>query len=175
MKPKNPYVTPCIVQAIKAKRAALRRLKKHPTAANKDSFKLARNRVTHLLRKSERAYATPFHRSLRLSPSASTSSDFWHHMKVLQGKVKTSIIPDLFSPDSSLVTTATGKADLLNTFLPRRQFFRVQTRQSRMKRLCLSMTAHSLPSQQLLWKFSMFCGHSMNIRLQASMAFPSAS
>ena len=116
VKPKNPYVTPCIVQAIKAKRAALRRLKKHPTAANKDSFKLARNRVTHLLRKSERAHATSLHRSLRLSPSASTSSDFWHHMKVLQGKVKTSIIPDLFSPDSSLVTTAAGKADLLNTF-----------------------------------------------------------
>ena len=37
-------------------------------------------------------------------------------MKVLQGKVKQSVIPDLITSDSSFVTSAVGKANLLNTF-----------------------------------------------------------
>ena len=54
VKPKNPYVTPEIESEIKAKRAALRRMKKDNTAETQQHFKQLRNRVTHLLRKSER-------------------------------------------------------------------------------------------------------------------------
>ena len=37
-------------------------------------------------------------------------------MKVLQGKVKQTVIPDLVAPDSSIVSSAAEKANLLNSF-----------------------------------------------------------
>ena len=116
LKHKNPFVTTQIAAAIKEKRVCLRRFKKQPSVANRESFKRARNIVTHLLRKSERAHATSLHRSLRLVPCPSTSRDFWHHMKVLQGKLKRPFIPDLVAPDASVEGTAAGKAKLLNDF-----------------------------------------------------------
>ena len=88
IKAKNLFVTPAIENAIKEKRIALRVLKKHPTLANKEVFKRKRNLVTHLLRKSERAHATSLHRSSRLSPSASSSQNFWQYIKIVQGKTK---------------------------------------------------------------------------------------
>ena len=103
LKPKNPYVTPTIVKAIKEKRAAFRLLKKQPSLTNRDDFKRKRNLVTHLLRKSERAHAATLHRSLRLFPSPASSRDFWQHMKLLQGKVKRTVIPDLINPTLSSV------------------------------------------------------------------------
>ena len=114
---KSPFVTATIEKAIKEKRMALRVLKKQPSAANREAFRCKRNLVTHLLRKSERAYATSLHRSTRLSPSPSTSQRFWQHMKTVQGKVKHTIIPDLSDPVSgTTVHDPLNKASLLNSF-----------------------------------------------------------
>ena len=116
-KPKNPYVTPAIAKAIKDKRAAFRLFKKQPSTINREDFKQKRNLVTHLLRKSERAHAATLHRSLRLSPSISSSRDFWQHMKLVQGKVKHTVIPDLIIPASSSVAhLPADKARTLNSF-----------------------------------------------------------
>ena len=110
-------MTPAIASAIKAKRAAFRLFKKHPSSTSREDFKQKRNLVTHLLRKSERAHATTLHRSLRLSPSPASSRDFWQHMKAVQGKVKHTIIPDLAVPASSSVAhTPADKANTLHAF-----------------------------------------------------------
>ena len=117
IKPKNPFVTPVIEAAIKEKRAALRALKKEPTTAHREAFKQSRNRVTHLLRKSERAHATSLYRSKKLHPCSSTSKSFWQHMRVLQGKVKQTAIPDLIKKTTGTIAhTANDKAELLNEF-----------------------------------------------------------
>ena len=84
IKPKNPYVTPEIETAIKAKRFALRKMRKDTTAETQEKFKQLRNRVTHLLRKSERAHATKLFRQARLQPSETASKSFWQHMKEVQ-------------------------------------------------------------------------------------------
>ena len=76
IRPKNPVVTPAIEKAIKEKRAAFRRLKHNPSAANRNAFKLQRNLVTHLLRKAERAHATSLYRAQRLQSSPSTYRNF---------------------------------------------------------------------------------------------------
>lgn len=113
--PKNPFVTPIIEAAIKEKRAALRRLKREPSTTNRDTFKQLRNRVTHLLRKSERAHATSLYRASKLQHSPSNSKNFWSHMKTIQGKVKQTVIPVLVDRNKK-ATTAGEKAKLLNEF-----------------------------------------------------------
>ena len=115
IKPKNPYVTPEIETAIKAKRSALRKLRKDTTAETQDKFKQLRNRVTHLLRKSERAHATKLFRQARLQPSETASKSFWQHMKEVQGKSKQTVIPKLISNDIT-ATTDLEKAEVLNGF-----------------------------------------------------------
>ena len=115
IKPKNPYVTPEIETAIKAKRSALRKMKKDTTAETQDKFKQLRNRVTHLLRKSERAHATELFRQARLQPSETASKSFWQHMKEVQGKSKQTVIPKLISNDVT-ATTDLEKAEVLNGF-----------------------------------------------------------
>ena len=97
IKPKNPYVTPEIETAIEAKRSALRKMRKDTTAETQDKFKQLRNRVTHLLRKSERAHATKLFLQARLQPSETASKSFWQHMKEVQGKSKQTVIPKLIS------------------------------------------------------------------------------
>ena len=73
--------------------------------------------MTHLMRKCERAYATTSYRASQLSPSPSTSQHFWQHMKVVQGKVKHTIIPDLTDTSTSAVARSPlEKASLLNSF-----------------------------------------------------------
>lgn len=117
VKSKNPFVTPGIAAAIKEKRAALRIFKKNATGENRDNFKAKRNLVTHLLRKSERAYATSLLRESRLQSSPSTSKNFWQHMKVVQGKVKKMVIPDLKnSVNKTVARCPAEKAQLLNNF-----------------------------------------------------------
>ena len=120
LKPKNPFVTPAIETAIKDKRAALRRLKRENTETNRETFKKLRNRVTHLLRKSERAHATSLLRTSKLQPSPTSSRNFWHHMKAVQGKVQKTIIPTLTPTDQSKrAETSLEKAELLNDFFCR--------------------------------------------------------
>ena len=85
VKPKNPYVTHEIESDIKAKRAVLRRMKKHNTVETQQHFKQLRNRVTHLLRKSERAHVTSLFPQTRLEPSETATKTFWQHMKQVQG------------------------------------------------------------------------------------------
>ncbi len=117
IKPKNPFVTKPIENAIKEKRAALRKLKKNPSPENREAFKRKRNVVTHLLRKSARAHATSLRRGMTLQPSPTTSQDFWRHVKSIQGKVKRNIIPDLTDPtDNSVARSSVEKASLLNSF-----------------------------------------------------------
>ena len=115
IKPKNPYVTPEIETAIKAKRSALRKMKKDNTAEAQDKFKQLRNRVTHLLRKSERPHATKLFRQTRLQPSETASKFFWQHIKEVQGKSKQTLIPKLISNDNT-ATTDLEKAEVLNGF-----------------------------------------------------------
>ena len=114
IKPKNPYVTPEIETAIKAKRSALRKMR-DTTAETQDKFKQLRNRVTHLLRKSEQAHATKLFRQARLQPSETASKSFWQHMKEVQGKSKQAVIPKLISNDIT-ATTDLEKAEVLNGF-----------------------------------------------------------
>ena len=115
IKPKNPYVTPEIETAIKAKRFALRKMRKDTTAETQEKFMQLRNRVTHLLRKSERAHATKLFRQARLQPSETASKSFWQHMKDVQGKSKQTVIPKLISKDNT-ATTDLEKAEVLNGF-----------------------------------------------------------
>ncbi len=116
-KRKNPCVTPAIEIAIKEKRAALRLMKKHPTDANRDTFKQKRNAVTHLLRKSERSRASTLFRATRLDPSPRSSRNFWEHAKHITGKVKQTVIPDFTNPaNSSRVHLPSDKATLLNEY-----------------------------------------------------------
>ena len=117
IKAKNPFVTSDIEKAIKEKRAALTRLRNHPSPENRDAFKQKRNLVTHLIRKSERAYTTSLRRQASLNSCPTSSQNFWRHMKVVQGKTKSNVVPDLVNPsDGSSAKTASEKADLLNTF-----------------------------------------------------------
>ena len=115
IKPKNPYVTPEIETAIEAKGSALMKMRKDTTTETQDKFKQLRNRVTHLLRKSERAHATKLFRQARLQPSETASKSFWQHMKEVQGSSKQTVIPKLISNDIT-ATTDLEKADVLNGF-----------------------------------------------------------
>ena len=90
-------------------------MKKDTTAESQDKFKELRNRVTHLLRKSEGAHATKFFRQTRLQPSETASKSFWQHMKRVQGKSKPTVIPKLISNDNT-ATTDLEKVEVLNGF-----------------------------------------------------------
>ena len=98
IKRKNPAVTPEIEKALKEKRTALRLLKKQPTDAAPLAFKQKRNLVTDLLRKSKRAHPSSLHRATRLKPSPSASRNFWDNVRVITGKIKHTVIPDLPTP-----------------------------------------------------------------------------
>ena len=83
---KNPHVTKELEQLIKEKRYAYRRFKKNPSPGLRLHFATICNKVTAQLRKAERAYASTLHRQAQLSPSKSTSRDFWHFVCNLTGK-----------------------------------------------------------------------------------------
>ncbi len=117
---KNPWVTPDVEKAIKAKRSAFRRFKKYPSHETRLNFTKLRNQATHLLRKNQRAHASTIHRSLRLSPSSSSSQNFWRYVRNLTGKTRQIAIPDLVEPVSSrTVSLSQEKANLLNSFFVR--------------------------------------------------------
>ncbi len=114
---KNPWVTPDVEKAIKEKRAAFRRFKKDPRQETRRNFTTLRNRVTYLIRKSERAHTATLHRSVRLSTSPSSSQEFWRYVRNVTGKTRHTAIPDLVEPLSNrTVSLAQEKANLLNSF-----------------------------------------------------------
>ena len=90
-------------------------MKKDNTAEAQLKFKQLRNRVTHLLRKSERAHATKLFRQTRLQPSGTSSNSFWQNIKKVQGKSKQTVIPKLIS-NNNTATTDLEKAEVLNGF-----------------------------------------------------------
>ena len=78
-------------------------------ACEMGNFKQLRNRVTHILRKSERAHATRLFRQTRLEPSETATKTFW------QRKSKQAVIPQLTS-NGSTAETDLEKAEMFNKF-----------------------------------------------------------
>ena len=117
IKPRKPWMTATIEDAIKAKHAAFRTIiKRHPSPDSRQNFVLHRNLVTKLLRKAERTYATTLYRGLR-SSAVHHSTNFWSFAKSFTGKSHRAPIPDLIQPDTShIVTSASDKAEVLNNF-----------------------------------------------------------
>ena len=114
---KNPHVTKEIEQLIKEKRYAYRRFKKNPSPELRLRFTTIRNKVTARIRKAERAYASTLHRQAQLSPSKSTSRDFWHFVRNLTGKSQRKPPSLLIDPLSQQkFSTPESKANLLNRF-----------------------------------------------------------
>ena len=114
---KNPHVTKEIEQLIKEKRYAYRRFKKNPSPELRLQFTTIRNKVTARIRKAERAYASTLHRQAQLSPSKSTSRDFWHFVRNLTGKSQRKPPSLLIDPLSQQTfSTPESKANLLNRF-----------------------------------------------------------
>ena len=73
------------------------------------------NKVTRLLRKSERAYVLSLYRDSR-SASSSSSVSFWDFMRSLSGKTYRPPIPDLQSSHQELLSSSQAKAEALNAF-----------------------------------------------------------
>ncbi len=130
VKRKLPWMTPAIEREIKQKRSFFRSFKRHPTLNNRSAFISQRNKVTHLLRKAERAHSLQSYRNIGPStPSSSSCPDFWSYMKSLSGKSHRPSMPDLRAPPPSnqLYTSPQDKATALNKFfadqtiLPERQ------------------------------------------------------
>ena len=69
--------------------------------------------MTHLLRKEERAHT--LHRKANLEPQTKASKHFWQNMRIIQGKIKQTIIPDL-KQNGDQASSLTEKAQLLNDF-----------------------------------------------------------
>ena len=83
LRPKNPFVTAEIEEAIKEKRAALRKLRKNPSATNRNAFKKNKGTWYHT---SFARVTTPLHQQATMNPCSTTTKNFWKHMKVVQGK-----------------------------------------------------------------------------------------
>ena len=112
--PKNPFVTTEIEEAIKEKRAALWKLRKNPSATNRNAFKKNKGTWCHT---SFARVTTPLHQQATMNPYSTTTKNFQEHMKVVQGKVKLSTVSDLINPtDGTTVHCAPEKVELLNSF-----------------------------------------------------------
>ena len=114
---KDPHVTKEIEQLLKEKRYAYRRFKKNPSPELRLHFTTIRNKVTARIRKAERTYASTLHRQAQLSPSQSTSRDFWYFVRNLTGKFQRKPPSLLIDPLSQQTfSTPESKANLLNRF-----------------------------------------------------------
>ena len=116
LKRKQPWITADLEKVIREKHQAFRRFKRSPSPDSRAVFVSLRNRVTKLIRKAQRTYTESLHRSARLSHSPAAVQRFWQCMKLITGRTKDNLVPDLLSTDGRSASSDLEKANVLNSF-----------------------------------------------------------
>ena len=94
LRPKLPWMISGIEAEIRLKHILFRRFKRTGTAYDRTAFSSQRNKVTHLLRRAERAHMLTL---FRISRNQQDDDRFWSCVKSMTGKTTYRSIPDLIT------------------------------------------------------------------------------
>ena len=109
---KPPWLSDSLLAECKLKSRLFHLSKMQPTEENSKKYRAQRNRVTALIRRAKKDFASSFDDIC----GRQTGSNLWSLMKKLRKKSNNDNLPDLLTPNNTLATTDKDKANTLNNF-----------------------------------------------------------
>ena len=109
---KPPWLSDLLLAECKLKSRLFHLSKMQPTEENSKKYRAQRNRVTALIRRAKKDFASSFDDIC----GRQNGPNLWSLMKKLRKKSNNDNLPDLLTPNNTLATTDKEKANTLNNF-----------------------------------------------------------